>query len=83
MAAKKIVKDVSKTDNNWYIQNSIWVAKRDAYTIKDNARKKAIAEGRAEKTIEDAKNFYANGVSIDIIAKSLKITPEEVEKIVK
>lgn len=48
MAAENIVKDMSKTDNNWYVQNSKWVAKRDAYTIRDNARKQAIAEGHAE-----------------------------------
>ena len=26
MAAQKIVKDISKTDDNWFIQNSIWIA---------------------------------------------------------
>lgn len=48
MAADKIVKEMSKADNNWYIQNSIWVAKRDENTRKAIAREKGLAEGRAE-----------------------------------
>ena len=35
------------------------------------------------KIIEDAKNFYANGVSVDIIAKSLHMTEDQVREIVK
>ena len=48
MAAEKIVKDISKSDNNWYIQNSIWIAERDAYTNRENAREEGIAEGKAQ-----------------------------------
>ncbi len=40
-------------------------------------------DGRTEKGIEDAKSFYANGVSIEIIAKSLKMSKEQVLEIVK
>ena len=119
MAAEKIVKEMSKADNNWYVQNSIWVAKRDEYTRKALAREKGLAEGRAEgkaqglaegraegraqglaegrtegraqglvegakkQIIEDAKSFYANGASIELIANSLKITLDEVKEIVK
>ena len=63
MAAKNIVKDMSKPDNNWYVQNSRWVAKRDAFTIKDNARKKAIAEGRAEGRAEGLAEGHAKGLA--------------------
>ena len=48
MAAEKIVKEMSKTDNNWYIQNSIWIAKRDEAARKAAARRKGLEEGRAE-----------------------------------
>ena len=41
------------------------------------------SEARQEKAVEDAKSFYANGVSIELIAKSLKMTIEEVKEIVK
>ena len=39
--------------------------------------------GAQEKTVESARNLYANGVSKDIIAKSLQITMEELEEILK
>ena len=40
-------------------------------------------EGERQARIEDARNLFANGVSIDIIAKSLNITVEEVTEITK
>ena len=40
-------------------------------------------EAQQQKAIEDAKSFYANGVSIQVIAKSLKMTEEQVQDIVK
>ena len=40
-------------------------------------------DGRKEKAIEDARSFYANGVSIELIAKSLNMTIEQVNEIVK
>ena len=39
-------------------------------------------EGKQEKAVEDAKNFYANGASVELIAKSLQMTVEQVENIV-
>lgn len=38
--------------------------------------------GKQEKAIEAAKNFYKNGVSIELIAKSLEMTVEQVKEIV-
>ena len=38
--------------------------------------------GKQEKAVEDAKSFYANGASVELIAKSLKMTVEQVENIV-
>lgn len=40
-------------------------------------------EGSEERAIEAAKNFYANGVSVEIIAKSLKMTVKEIQEIIK
>ena len=40
-------------------------------------------EGAQEKLIEVAKSFYANGVSIEIIANSLHMTEDQVREIVK
>ena len=40
-------------------------------------------EGAQAKALEDARSFYANGASIELIAKSLGMTQEEVKEIVK
>ena len=42
----------------------------------------AKQEGAAEKAVEAAKNLYANGVSIELIAKSLNMTEEQIKEIV-
>lgn len=39
--------------------------------------------GTQQKAVEDARSFYANGVSIGIIAKSLHMTEDQVREIVK
>ena len=41
------------------------------------------AAGKQEKAVEDARSFYANGASVELIAKSLKMTVEQVKNIVK
>lgn len=41
------------------------------------------SRGAQKQAVEAAKNLYANGVSIDIISKSLKMTSEQVKEIVK
>ena len=47
---------------------------------KKEGRKEGLKEGRIETVKEAARNFYANGVSLDIIAKSLNITKEKVQE---
>ena len=41
-----------------------------------------INQGKQEKAVEAARNFYANGASIELIAKSLHMTEEQVREIV-
>ena len=41
-----------------------------------------MTETAEEKAIEAARSFYANGVSVDIIAKSLNKTVEQVKEII-
>jgi len=53
----------------------------DNYSIMTTALNKGRAEGRAEEKLENARNLKANGVSIELIAKSLGLTEEEVEKL--
>ena len=44
---------------------------------------KGQEDGRMEKAVEAARSFYANGASIELIAKSLNMTIEQVNEIVK
>ena len=50
-------------------------------------RKEAIEEGISQgiqqKALEDARNLYANGVFIELIAKSLNMTEEEVRELTR
>jgi len=41
------------------------------------------AAGMQQKAVEAAQSLYANGVSVELIAKSLQMTVEQVENIVK
>ncbi len=41
-----------------------------------------MQQGAQQKAIEDARSFYANGVSVDIIAKSLNMTVDQVKQII-
>ncbi len=47
------------------------------------ALKIGIEQGQQKKPIEVAKNLYNNGVSLELIAKSLKMTIEQVKEIIK
>lgn len=91
MEADIIVGRMSEEDSNWFRQNSIDIAIRDYNSERQAWKNKGLTEGRAEgfaegreeKTIEDARNFYANGASIELIANSLKMSEEKVKEIVK
>ena len=41
------------------------------------------AKAKQKQKTEAARNFYANGASIELIAKSLKMTIDEVREITK
>ena len=56
--------------------------KMDIAVKKQEAYEDGLADGLKQKAVEDAKNFYKNGASLELISKSLGITLEEVEKIV-
>ena len=66
----------AKHNTQWRVQYMTW-ERQQAYAF-ENGRIK----GDQERAFETAKNLYANGVSIDIIAKSLGMTIEEVQEIV-
>ena len=58
----------------------IAVKQEEAYEDGLNA---GIEKGAKQKTIENARSLFANGVSIDLIVKSLNMTKEEVLEITK
>jgi len=62
MAANNIVKHMSKSDSNWFTQNSIYMAECDHNTIVSNARKRAREEGRAEGRTEGRAEGRAEGI---------------------
>ena len=56
------------------------------FDIMTEAKEEGLAEGREEgarqNTVENARSFYANGASLELIAKSLNMTEEQVKEIV-
>ena len=49
---------------------------------REEGRAEGRAEGAQQKAIEVAHSLYENGASIELIAKSLKMTEEQVKEIV-
>ena len=80
----EILTDEAKHNTEWKRQYMTWERQR-TYDY-ENGKEAGIVigeqQGAQQKAIEDAKAFYENGVSIELIAKSLKMTEEQVRKIV-
>ncbi len=105
MAAENTVKYMSEADDNWFVQNSRFIAERDKNTQIHNAEKRGhekglqeglqkgltqgiqqgiqqgLQQGAQKKAVEAARNFYANGASIELIARSLHMTEEDIREI--
>ena len=56
--------------------------KMDIAVKKEEAFQDGLAEGAQQKAEEAARSFYANGASIELIAKSLHMTEDQVKEIV-
>ncbi len=74
-----VLKNISQDELNWQRETHYWMSVSDEATRQHFA----IEKGKTEANIEAARNFFANGVSIDLISKSLKMTVEEVKEITK
>ena len=88
MAAEKIVKHMSNADDNWYIQNSRYIAERDHYTVIHNAMQKGLDEGftkgQAQALYTSAKNLLImNKLSPEEISKAIGLPIEKVQEIQK
>ena len=72
--ASEELSTITREDREWAKQLSEEKYILDRQLMINEAKR----EGREERTLEIAKNFKANGVSIEIIAKATGISPEEI-----
>lgn len=81
MAAENVVKYMSEADDNWFVQNSRFIAERDKNTQIHNAEKRGleaglkqgIQQGAQQKAVENARKLLADG----------KYTAEEISELFK
>ncbi len=70
----------AKRNTQWRQQFMEW--DREMACMRAKGREEGRKEGAQEKAVEDARSFYANGASLELIAKSLNMTIEQVKEIV-
>jgi predicted transposase YdaD len=63
--------------------DNVSIAEQDEKGKLTAATKKGRKEGAENKEIEAVLGFYRNGVSVEIIAKSLNLTAEKVEQVIE
>ena len=95
MAAENVVKYMSEADDNWFVQNSRFIAERDKNTQIHNAEKRGLEEGlkqgiqqgiqqgEQQKAIQDAIEFLKEKISPATIAKCVKLPLEKVMELQK
>ena len=85
--AVRVLRNISQDELNWYRESSYWMRVSDDKTRINAAERKGevkgFARGKTETLEENARNFYANGSSVEYIAKCLKMTEDRVREIVK
>ncbi|MDY6396185.1 MAG: hypothetical protein SPL22_00500 [Treponema sp.] len=82
MEAAKTLSKISQDRWRWIMQGRIEGEKRDYITGINAAKREGREEGAKANAIANAKSLYANGVSVEIIAKSLGMSEDEVNGIV-
>ena len=82
MEAAKTLSKISQDRWCWIMQGRIEGEKRDYITGINAAKREGRAEGAKANAIANAKSLYANGVSVEIIAKSLGMSEDKVNGIV-
>ncbi|MBP5447501.1 MAG: hypothetical protein J6X95_05300 [Treponema sp.] len=70
----------AKRNTQWRQQFMEW--DREMACMRAKGREEGRKEGARQNALEAAQNLYANGVSVDIIAKSLNMTEDQVKEIV-
>ena len=82
MEAAKTLSKISQDRWRWIMQGRIEGEKRDYITGINAAKREGREEGARATAIANAKSLYANGVSVEIIAKSLGMSEDEIKGIV-
>ncbi len=89
-----VLRNVSQDELNWYHETRYWMHVSDELSMKEAARREGLAEGHAsglaeglaegerKKAVEAVHGLFANGVSVEIIAKSLNMPLDEVRNII-
>ena len=87
MAAENTVRYMSEADDNWFVQNSRFIAERDKNTQIHNAEKRGreqgLQQGEQKKAVEIAKSMLSDQVSPDKVSLYSGLTLEQVLKLQK
>ena len=89
MNAQESLDSISQSEAEWIRETAYWDAVSNRKTIIGTAERrglkqgmeKGLQQGIQQTKIETARNFKANGVSIEVIAKCTGLSVEEVEKL--
>lgn len=79
--ALSIVEKSAMTEGQLYAYEKFWDAVVNEKVLLEGRYKEGVEKGRAEEKIDNARSLRANGVPIDLIARSLGLTQEEVERL--
>ncbi len=90
MNAQESLDSISQSEAEWIRETAYWDAVSNRKTIIGTAERrglkqgmeKGLQQGIQQTKIETARNLKNNGVSIEIIAKSLCMPLEQVKRIV-
>ncbi len=80
--SKRLCEFVARVKENEKFRKEFADMNLHDFDIMTEAKEEGIAEGERKKAIEAARSFYANGASLELIAKSLNMTIEQVKEIV-
>ena len=91
MCAQTALDSISQSEAEWIRERDYWDAVMTERTIREEAEirglksgmEKGLEQGKYQKAVECARSLYANGVSVELIAKSLNMTNEQIKEIVR
>ena len=82
MAAENTVKYMSEADDNWFVQNSRYIAERDKNTQIHNAEKRGreegLQQGAQQKAVETATNMLRKKYPVTEISELTGLSQEQI-----